>query len=230
MPTPILLDRPRTFFSDHILSGPLESYQYLMCLDYPICWICPSLSKKSENDSIALLLWALCLFPTGPQGPDAHRWQLLTYDMASIFRGIGYSYSRPLHWQRKQWSQFGATLGATGLAYLVDGPTSTYFRGIKQDVPKFIRDYGLEYGSPANNYLLTGGVYVAGLVAKDPKLRRTGVLLIASASAAGLLQQILKSAIGRARPVSGEGKATFKPLWPVTANTIPCPLDILFWP
>jgi membrane-associated phospholipid phosphatase len=59
--------------------------------------------------------------------------------------------------------------------------------------------------------MLTGGIYLTGLFAKDEKLRRTGVLLIASASSAGLLQQILKTAVGRARPISGKGKDTFDP-------------------
>ncbi|MGB7394277.1 MAG: phosphatase PAP2 family protein, partial [Pricia sp.] len=55
------------------------------------------------------------------------------------------------------------------------------------------------------------GVYLAGLFTKNEKLRRTGVLLVASAASAGFLQQILKSAIGRARPAAELGKFTFDP-------------------
>ncbi len=84
---------------------------------------------------------------------------------------------------------------------------------IKEDVPKAIRDYGFEYGSPANNYMITGAVYITGLATRNEKLRRTGVLLISSASAAGFLQQFFKSAVGRARPLSGLSKDTFSPLW-----------------
>ncbi|MEL6919237.1 MAG: phosphatase PAP2 family protein, partial [Bacteroidota bacterium] len=47
--------------------------------------------------------------------------------------------------------------------------------------------------------------------AKDKKLRRTGVLLLSSATATGLLQQITKSVIGRARPLGEKGKDTFDP-------------------
>jgi len=141
------------------------------------------------------------------------RWKMFTYDMGNVFKGIGYSYTRPLHWQKRDWRNLGYTAGATGLSYLVDTPTSDYFRGIKDDVPEVIRDYGFEYGSPENNYLITGAVYAAGLVTKNEKLRRTGVLLISSASSAGLLQQIIKSAVGRARPLSGYNKDTYNPLW-----------------
>ncbi len=141
------------------------------------------------------------------------RWQMFTYDIGNVFKGIGYSYSRPLHWTGKDWSNFGYTMGATGIAYLVDTPTSDYFRGIKEDVPKVVRDYGFNYGSPENNYMITGAVYLTGLISKNEKLRRTGVLLISSASSAGLLQQVLKSAAGRARPLSGKNKDTYRPLW-----------------
>ncbi|WP_317168487.1 phosphatase PAP2 family protein [Costertonia aggregata] len=74
-----------------------------------------------------------------------------------------------------------------------------------------MREYGEFYGSPENNYLATSGVYLVGLVTKNEKLRRTGVLLISSATSAGLLQQILKSVVGRARPVANLGKDTFDP-------------------
>lgn len=141
------------------------------------------------------------------------RWDMFKYDIGNIFLGVGHAYSRPLHWKGDQWGDFGVTMVGTGVAYLADDPTSKYFRGIKEDVPQIIRDYGFEYGSPANNYIITGAVYVTGLVIKDEKLRRTGVLLISSATAGGFLQQILKSAIGRARPLSGKTKDTFNPFW-----------------
>ena len=136
---------------------------------------------------------------------------MFTYDVGNMFKGVGYSYTRPLHWQGKQLAQFGAVVGGTGLVYLADDNTSRFIRNNKEGVPKFIRDYGEFYGSPENNYLATSGVYIAGLVTKNEKLRRTGVLLISSATSAGFLQQVLKSFVGRARPIADLGKDTFDP-------------------
>lgn len=141
------------------------------------------------------------------------RWSMFKYDMQNVFGGMGYAYSRPLHWKGDQWGDFGVTMVGTGVAYLFDDPVYEYADGIKDDIPRIIRDYGFEYGSPANNYMITGGVYAVGLISKNEKLRRAGVLLISSASTAGLLQQIMKSAFGRARPLSGRSKDTFNPLW-----------------
>ncbi|GMN06394.1 hypothetical protein MTsPCn5_17830 [Croceitalea sp. MTPC5] len=139
------------------------------------------------------------------------RWQMFTYDVGTMFTAVGHSYTRPLHWGGKQWSQFGLVAGGTGLFYLFDEDSSRFFRNRQEDVPSFIREYGEFYGNPENNYLATGGVYLAGLITKNEKLRRTGVLLVASATSAGFLQQVLKSVVGRTRPVAGLGKDTFDP-------------------
>ncbi|MGB3143774.1 MAG: phosphatase PAP2 family protein [Maribacter sp.] len=142
------------------------------------------------------------------------RWQMFTYDIGNVFKGVGYSYARPLHWEGKQWGQFGAVVSGTGLVYLADDNTSRFIRNNRESVPRWIRDYGELYGSPENNYIATSGVYLAGLITKNEKLRRTGVLLISSATSAGLLQQVLKSVVGRARPLANLGKDTFDPFNP----------------
>jgi len=139
------------------------------------------------------------------------RWQMFKYDAGNIFKGIGHSYIQPLKWKGKQWAQFGGLVAGTGVVYLGDEETSRFIRANREGVPTFIRRYGEFYGNPENNYLVTSGVYLVGLATKNEKLRRTGVLLIASASSAGLLQQVLKSTVGRARPVADLGKDTFDP-------------------
>ncbi len=158
------------------------------------CTIC-IMGQKAQKDSIET------------------RWSMVKYDFSNIFKGIGYSYTRPLHWQGKQWNNVAVTALFTGGSYLFDNPTDDYMSEIKDDIPQFVSDYGFEFGSPNNNFMLTGAVYLTGLVIKDEKLRRTGVLLVSSAASAGLLQQILKSAVGRARPLSGRNKDTYRPFW-----------------
>ncbi len=143
--------------------------------------------------------------------PDDTRWEMFKYDFGNIFKGIGYSYARPFHWQGRQWVQFGGVVAGTAMVYTADYETSRFVRANRESVPKWIRDYGSFYGSPQNNFLATSGVYVVGLFTKNEKLRRTGVLLVASAASSGLLQQVLKSAVGRARPEAELGKDTFDP-------------------
>ena len=139
-------------------------------------------------------------------------WKNFTYDMENVFGGIGYSYSRPFHWKGRQWANFGYTMAGTALLFTVDDEVDGWIDGFRDDVPQFVKDYGNEYGNPDKNYMLTGSVYLAGLFTKNEKLRRTGVLLISSATASGFFQQVSKRIIGRARPKSGDSSFTFDPM------------------
>ena len=140
-------------------------------------------------------------------------WKDFTYDMGNVFGGIGHSYSRPFHWKGQQWANFGYIAAGTAILFTVDDEADQWANGFRNDVPQLVKDYGNKYGNPNNNYMLTGGVYLTGLVTKNEKLRRTGVLLIASATAGGFLQQVSKRIIGRARPKSGASSSTYDPFY-----------------
>ncbi len=169
--------------------------------------------RKLLFTSWILLSCSLCAQQRTEPSKDASTWKHFGYDMESVFKGIGYSYSRPLHWEKSQWMTFGGVVAATGTAYVFDTQVSEYFIGIKEDIPPFIQDYGSTYAGPVANAALSGAVYFTGLFTENPKLRRTGVLMLASASSAGLLQTFVKGLVGRARPLAEKGKDTFKPFW-----------------
>lgn len=143
---------------------------------------------------------------------DRNLWQKFTYDLGNMAGGMGYAYSRPLYWKGKQLNNLAYVAAGTSALYLVDDHIDNWANNWRGDVPRWLADYGNEYGSPNNNFMITGAVYLTGLVSDNPKLRRTGVLLISSASASGLLQQISKRIVGRARPKANVGKGTFDPL------------------
>ena len=142
---------------------------------------------------------------------DRTLWNDFTYDMGNVFGGVGHAYSRPFHWKGNDWANFGYMVAGTGLLFTIDDEVDEWANGFRDYVPQFIKDYGNSYGNPDNNYMLTGAVYLTGLFVKDQKLRRTGVLLISSATASGFLQQVAKRIVGRARPKSGETSFTFDP-------------------
>lgn len=143
---------------------------------------------------------------------EKNLWQKFTYDLGNMAGGMGYAYSRPLHWEKRQFTNLGYVAAGTASLYLIDDTIDNWANGWRGDVPRWLVDYGNDVGSPNNNFVLTGAVYLTGLFTKNPKLRRTGVLLISSASASGLLQQISKRIIGRARPKADVGKDVFDPL------------------
>lgn len=138
-------------------------------------------------------------------------WNDFTYDMGNVVGGVGFAYSRPLHWQGDDFLRFGGVAAGTVGLFLVDDEIRHNFLSHKDDVPQSLLEFGRYAGNPQNNYGITGAVYLTGLFTKNEKLRRTGVLMIASATAAGFIQQLSKSLVGRARPGAGFGNHHFKP-------------------
>jgi len=142
---------------------------------------------------------------------DKTLWQDFTYDMGNVFGGVGYAYSRPLHWKGSDFLKFGGVVGTTFGLYVLDDDIRNEFVSHRYKVPNFLLEYGENAGNPQNNYGFTGAVYLTGLFTRNERLRRTGVLLISSATATGFLQQLTKSSVGRARPGSDFGKNHFRP-------------------
>ncbi|MFY0629826.1 MAG: phosphatase PAP2 family protein [Flavobacteriaceae bacterium] len=142
---------------------------------------------------------------------DKSTWGNFKYDLGNIFGGVGHAYSRPLHWKGKQWSNFGYVAAGTASLFLVDDEFNSFADGFRGDVPRWLANYGNDVAAPGNNYMLTSAVYLTGLFTDNEKLRRTGVLLISSATASGFFQQVVKRIIGRARPRSGDRSNVFDP-------------------
>lgn len=138
-------------------------------------------------------------------------WQDFTYDMGNVFKGAGFAYSRPLYWDGNDALVAGGVVASTLTLFAFDDEINREFVSHRDDVPPILLDYGYYAGAPQNNYSVSGAVYLTGLFTRNEKLRRTGVLLISSATATGFFQQVTKSATGRARPSGGLGKSFFKP-------------------
>ncbi len=137
--------------------------------------------------------------------------ELLKYDGLSALRGVTTTYTRPLQWQKDDFLVAGAVVAGTAAIYIFDEETNRYFERQAEDAPKVVRDFGWYFGSPQNNYGITGSIYLVGLFTRNEKIRKTGVLMISAATASGIIQSISKTAVGRARPTANEGKASFKP-------------------
>jgi len=138
-------------------------------------------------------------------------WQDVKQDTGDMLGGVKHAFTRPLYWEKDDWVKAGAFVGSTALLYLADEDTSKFFRDQEKNAPQMLKEIGWYYGSPQNFFMITGGIYGYGLFAKNEKFRETGVLIISSAVATGLIQTITKNAFGRARPTENVGSDKFKP-------------------
>lgn len=139
------------------------------------------------------------------------RLELLKYDGLSALGGVTYTYTQPLNWKKENFLLAGTIILGTGAVYLLDEESSDWFVNQQDDIPGIIKDFGWYYGSPQNNYAINGAIYLYGLFSRNEEIRKTGVLLISAASAAGIIQTFSKTITGRARPGAGEGSSTFRP-------------------
>lgn len=170
-----------------------------------------------KNISVFILVLSV-LFLNGitaqqltPKDSLPSTWDLMKYDGVSAFGGLKKAYTAPLHWEKDDIVIASAVVAGTAAIYIFDEETSEYFKKQGENAPSVVRDFGWYFGSPQNNYGITGAVYLVGLFTKNEKIRKTGVLMISAATASGIIQSISKTAVGRARPTAEEGKASFKP-------------------
>lgn len=134
---------------------------------------------------------------------------VLKEDVKIAAGGIKAVYLRPLEWQKRNFFLAGAVGIGTGLLYTVDEESSDFFVNQKKDIPEMLLTFG-SFGSPEAISALNGAVYLSGLISKNEKIRHTGLLLVTSAAASGLLLSVSKVIIGRARPFTGKGKEEFR--------------------
>lgn len=138
-------------------------------------------------------------------------WQLMKYDFGYTLKGVGYSFSRPLHWKAKNYAAMGALFAGTALLSVADTPTRDFVTNGEVEFPQIFRDFGWYFGSPQNYFIANAGLYGFGLLTKNEKVRKTSVLIISSSITSGLLTSLAKTAFGRARPGSGLDYNDFSP-------------------
>ncbi|MDN3666848.1 phosphatase PAP2 family protein [Algibacter miyuki] len=125
---------------------------------------------------------------------------LALYDLKQSIRGIGYSFTRPLHWKKKDFTTLGTFVVGTLALSTIDDESSALFVKNERHVPNLFMDAGTEFGSPQVYFIANAALYGTGLIMKNEKLRKTSVLIISSSITTGVIQSIAKTAIGRARP------------------------------
>lgn len=137
-------------------------------------------------------------------------WKNLKYDAASIFGGTVNGFTQPIRWDKNDFCTAGATAASISLLYLADEETSRFFMDQSDDIPGSIKEFGWVFGRPEANYGLTTGVYLVGLFTNNERIRETGVLLVTSSVIGGVLQQTMKTVVGRGRPHLDKGQNQFK--------------------
>ncbi|MGB3617671.1 MAG: phosphatase PAP2 family protein [Catalinimonas sp.] len=165
--------------------------------------------RRAERDSLSRVELEPTAFGRVPD-PFFRR---LGDDAVDMADAIWYTYKRPLSWDKKNWITFGAVMGGAALISLVDEPFRDWLQQYRDpNVDEALAQTINLYGKPNYNYPILAVIYGSGVAFNQPWLRETGTMLIASATASGIIQTYSKILIGRARPKAEVGAFDFKPL------------------
>ncbi len=126
--------------------------------------------------------------------------KLALYDLKQGINGVGYSFSRPFHWKKKDFTTLGTIVISSLALSTIDDETSALFVKNESYVPNFFQEAGTRFGSPQVYFITNATLYGVGLFTRNEQLRKTSVLIISSSFTTGLIQSFAKTAIGRARP------------------------------
>lgn len=143
--------------------------------------------------------------------------QSLKKDFNYTWKGIAHFYTSPIHWKKKQWVKASIVAGTYTALTFIDEPLNPIFRDLRSKIPNPIREFGDWFGGPINAVVFSSGLYSYGYISKNKKIKKTGILLMASIGAAGFLQSSIKTIVGRARPSTNVGSRAYKPLSPLAS-------------
>ena len=119
--------------------------------------------------------------------------------------------SSPVHWKGKDFFTLAAVAGTGALCFLSDQNIKRWVNsnnaGIFDDIWESITNIG--------NGVFLGGLltsyYIVGEIFKLDNMRKIALLGVESFVISGVLTGLLKYSIGRARPYTGESRASFHP-------------------
>lgn len=117
----------------------------------------------------------------------------------------------PLHWESRQWEQFGIAVAGIGASALLDKTIREREQNRNSHTADRIASTFEQFGE-AGAFGVMGAFYVTGLVSHDARARSVGEDgLIASLISGAIVAPALKFAVGRVRPRDTEKTFEFHP-------------------
>lgn len=146
---------------------------------------------------------------------------IFVYDLKTYYKGLGHFFSRPVHWKKRDWRNAGLVTAGTLLSVLLDEPVHDFMQRNKTDFQDGLQKVGDLGGQPVPGFVFSGTMYGLSHVFKSEWMRESAMVTVISISTAGLIQTVLKSAVGRARPIARVGNLDFIPYGPPDWHSFP---------
>lgn len=167
--------------------------------------------EMRSHDSIAFVPDSIMLLQDSLRDQSPEMQGRKTNDIIRFADGVVHTIIAPVRWKGNDWLKVGGVLAGSALVSLADKPVRSFWQDRDSKAWDAVQTAGFHYGKPYAAFIMTGGFYASGLIFKSEWAKETGIVLAAAYLTSGAIQTIMKTAIGRARPVAGEGPWKFKP-------------------
>jgi hypothetical protein len=142
--------------------------------------------------------------PGAPEASAPGFFYLVRIDMRDVLGG-------PVHWDSRQWGQFGIAMAGIGASALLDKTIREREQNRNSHTADQIASTFEQFGE-AGAFGVMGTFYVVGLASHDARARSVGADgLIASVISGAIIAPVLKFAVGRVRPRDTEKTFEFHP-------------------
>jgi membrane-associated phospholipid phosphatase len=126
-------------------------------------------------------------------------------------KDAGHVLSSPGRWKKKQWAEFGISVGAIAATYTLDSTIRDAIQrnrgGAMDTTAHYLEPFGAAY-----SFGVIAGFYIGGVSAHDQNARETAVDAIsATLIASGIITPALKIVTGRGRPSQYGDPSHFQP-------------------
>ena len=121
---------------------------------------------------------------------------------------------QPLHWQGDDWLKIGIAALSTAAVMQVDQPIKDAAMRDQSYLNSAVVKGGKFYGEIYPAAIVAGGFGLYGYLADNQPAKKIAFETVQTVLYAGAITTVLKIAIGRARPFTDKGIATFQPFKP----------------
>jgi len=152
---------------------------------------------------------------TSPETPKekAEEKKLATklYSVPQFWHETKLFVKQPTKWVNKDWLRFAAVVTATVAVMPFDESITNSTQGNQQYYTSAVVEGGRMYGEWYSIIGMAGAFSMYGWIAKDTAAKKVSIELLQAGLYAELITTVLKTIIGRARPVYTDNAFTYKP-------------------
>ena len=148
--------------------------------------------------------------PADSSASDPSLIRILKEDALQGVDDAGFVFGSPFRFDKADWITTGIITGATATMFLADESVRTFAARQHGNTQDHFMKVGKLYGEWQPAAIVGGGLYLGGLVFKDPYVRVTGRMFVESFVLSGVVESLLKTVIGRSRPYTEEGAHRFR--------------------